>query len=76
MTDVTPEMLARAFHEVYERLAPSFGYETRPDSAVTWEKVPEVNKRLMIAVCQELLGTVLNTRSHLSAQPKRSKHKR
>ena len=27
-----PEQLARRFHETYERLAPSFGYETRPDT--------------------------------------------
>lgn len=44
------EQLARLFHETYERLAPNFGYETRPDSAVPWEDVPERNKRLMIAV--------------------------
>lgn len=44
------EQLARLFHETYERLAPSFGYETRKDSAVPWEQVPERNKRLMIAV--------------------------
>lgn len=46
-------MLARRFHEVYERLAPSFGYTTRPE---TREFDPEsANGRLMIAVCEELL---------------------
>jgi hypothetical protein len=59
MAQPTPEALARAFHETYERLAPSFGYETRRDSAVPWEQVPEANRRLMIAVCAELLDTVL-----------------
>jgi len=49
------EALARRFHETYERLAPSHGYETRKDSAVPWEKVLERNKSLMIAVCAELL---------------------
>lgn len=51
------ETLARKFHEIYERLAPSFGYETRdetkafsPDSA---------NGRLMIAVCGEILADSL-----------------
>ena len=46
--------LAKRFHEVYERLAPSFGYETRqetrafdPDSA---------NGKLMTAVCAEIAG--------------------
>jgi len=49
--------LAERFHEVYERLAPSFGYETRtetrrfdPDSK---------NGRLMIATCTELLQDAL-----------------
>lgn len=52
----TAEDLARLFHETYERLAPSFGYETREESRTTWEAVPEKNKQLMIAVCAELLG--------------------
>jgi hypothetical protein len=52
---VKAETLARNFHEAYERLAPEFGYETRKDSAVTWELVPERNRQLMIAVCTELL---------------------
>jgi hypothetical protein len=51
------EQLARLFHETYERLAPLFGYETREASAVPWEEVPESNKKLMIAVCAELLTT-------------------
>jgi len=54
----TAEELARVFHEAYERLAPSFGYETRRESAVPWEEVPENNKQLMIAVCKELLDRV------------------
>jgi hypothetical protein len=52
------ETLARRFHETYERLAPSFGYTTRPETAVPWEQIPEQNRRLMIAVCEELLATV------------------
>lgn len=47
-----PEDLARFFHETYESLAPSYGYETRKDSAVAWENVPEKNKKLMIAVAR------------------------
>jgi hypothetical protein len=50
------EKLARAFHEAYERLAPSFGYETRKESAVPWEDVPADNKALMVAVCSEVLA--------------------
>lgn len=51
-----PESLARTFHESYERLAPSFGYETRKESAVPWADVPERNRALMIAVVQEVTG--------------------
>jgi hypothetical protein len=49
-----PELLAQRFHEAYERLAPSFGYETRKASAKPWAEVPENNRRLMTAVCAEL----------------------
>ena len=48
-------MVAQAFHEAYERLAPQFSYETRQASAVPWDEVPEPNRSLMIAVCRELL---------------------
>lgn len=51
------EEIARRFHESYERLAPSFGYETRKESAVPWEDVPEPNRRLMIAVARDVLLT-------------------
>ncbi|GAG16336.1 unnamed protein product [marine sediment metagenome] len=50
-----PEALAKAFHEAYERLAPSFGYATRVESAIPWEEVPEQNRLLMIAVAAEVL---------------------
>ena len=51
------EHLARLFHTNYEWLAPMYGYETRKESAVLWENVPEKNKKLMIAVAQMLLDT-------------------
>jgi hypothetical protein len=45
--------LAILFHETYERLAPSFGYETRPDTKAF---DPESkNGRLMIAVVGEVM---------------------
>lgn len=50
----TAETLAQRFHEAYERLAPSFGYETRTASAKPWAEVPENNRRLMTAVCAEI----------------------
>jgi len=49
------EELAQQFHETYERLAPQYNYQTRKASAVPWSDVPENNKRLMIAVCTEIL---------------------
>ena len=52
-TDWT-DALARRFHEAYERLAPEHGYETRKESAVPWEDVPEQNKALMRAVMADL----------------------
>lgn len=43
---------ARRFHEIYERLAPQFGYTTREDTRAF---DPESsNGKLMIAVCAEL----------------------
>jgi hypothetical protein len=48
------ERLAQLFHEAYERLAPSFGYQTREASAKPWSEVPENNRALMTAVCAEV----------------------
>lgn len=49
------EQLARDFHETYERLAPGFHYDTRNESAVPWDEVPEPNRSLMVAVAQYLI---------------------
>lgn len=54
--NIDPEELAILFHESYERLAPQFGYETRPESARAWMDVPEPNKSLMIAVAKEVIA--------------------
>ena len=55
------ELVARRFHEAYERLAPDFGYRTREASAKPWDEVPEQNRNLMIAVVRSLLdaGVIL-----------------
>lgn len=50
---MTPEMLARYFHHTYERLAPSFGYETRDDTK-QFDPTSK-NGRLMVAVAGEAL---------------------
>jgi hypothetical protein len=55
------EAIARTFHEAYERLAPSFDYETREASAVPWEDVPEQNRSLMVAVVGEVLASLRST---------------
>jgi hypothetical protein len=55
---MTAEELAKLFHSIYEKLVPTFGYETREESAVEWEEVPEVNKRLMIAVAAQVLAVI------------------
>lgn len=47
--------ITREFHETYERLAPSHGYETRRASAVPWDEVPEQNRALMLAVVGDLI---------------------
>jgi hypothetical protein len=46
------ECLARKFHNLYEELAPQFGYETRPDTKGFDPTSP--NGKLMIAVCSRL----------------------
>jgi hypothetical protein len=53
---LSAELLARTFHESYERLAPSFGYATRDDSRQPWEEVPEPNRRLMVATAEAVIA--------------------
>ena len=49
------EAIARHFHGTYERLASEFGYETRRESAVPFDEIPERNRSLMIATVRTLL---------------------
>lgn len=55
LTPAPAEEIARRFHEAYEDLAPSRGYETRKASAKPWEQVPDDNKALMIDTVQRLI---------------------
>lgn len=50
------EKLAKLFHAYYELLAPECGYTTRWESAVPWEAVPDINKRVM----RYTIGAVLD----------------
>lgn len=57
------EELARRFHDIYERLAPQFGYETRVD---TREFDPlSKNGKLMVATCTELMSIGVADRLNL-----------
>lgn len=47
------EAMARKFHGAYERLAPQFGYETRPDTRAF--DPASSNGKLMIAVVNEVV---------------------
>lgn len=49
-----PEELAASFHEIYERLAPSFGYQTRKKTKYFDAATP--NGQLMIYTCREILA--------------------
>ncbi len=49
------EELAKLFHDLYECNAPDFGYETRKETCVPWDEVPENNKKLMISVVAMIL---------------------
>jgi hypothetical protein len=44
--------LAQEFHDLYEKLAPSFGYETRTDTKA-FDPLSR-NGRLMMAVCANI----------------------
>lgn len=58
--------LARRFHDTYERLAPSFGYETRPDTKTFDPESP--NGRLMTAVCGEVQSALIAENAALRAE--------
>lgn len=49
------DWVASQFHAVYEQIAIDLGYETRRDSAVPWEDVPDLNKNLMRQTVARLL---------------------
>ena len=50
---ITKQDLAKFFHETYERLAPSYGYTTRPETRELDFDSP--NGQLMVVVCKEVL---------------------
>ncbi len=68
------EELAELFHTFYERLAPTYGYQTQSGTAVPWSELAEdhPNKRLTIATAREVLH-VLSTRGLLSSNAQRDR---
>ena len=68
------ESVAKLFHEAYERLAPTFNYEARQETRVTWEEVPERNKRLMIAAAAEVLAVIMASDSESENEPSEVQH--
>lgn len=56
------EFIARAFHEIYEKLAPTFGLTTVFESRVPWEDISDRNRNFMITTVQQLLddGTIIS----------------
>ena len=75
MTDSIPELLAAAtdediakrFHYTYERLAPQYGYETRPETATAWTHLPEANRELMIATVKSVRSALVNSANEREA---------
>ncbi len=47
------EQLAEQFHNVYEALAPTFGYETREETRIFNRE--SKNGQLMVAVCDVII---------------------
>jgi hypothetical protein len=50
------EQIARRFHETYERLGPSFGWQTQESARdKDFDELPDSNRALMIATVTTLL---------------------
>lgn len=47
--------IAAAFHRAYEDVAPANGYETREESRVPFDQLPEANRETMLATVRRLL---------------------
>jgi len=63
---MSDDTLARRFNDLYESLAPTFGYETRADTKQFDPEIP--NGKLMIAVCNGLLGQLLDENAALKKE--------
>lgn len=54
--DQLAEQIARHFHSTYERLGPSYGWESQESARdKDFDELPESNRRLMVATVKALL---------------------
>ena len=64
---MTPEQAAIIFHNLYEDLAPAFGYVTREETRTL--DLYEPNGRLMVAVCARFLAEITKTHTLVPREP-------
>ena len=64
---MTGEQLAKQFHNIYEALAPEFGYETREETKVFDRE--SKNGRLMVAVCDVIIHLHETDKVFLKKEP-------
>ena len=53
--DKDGEAIARRFHELYEELAPLYGWETQPKSRVEWADLPSEQRGLMLETVRRVM---------------------
>lgn len=49
------EELAKFFHDEYDKLAPRYGWRTQISTQVTFDQLPDNNRALMVAVCEQVV---------------------
>ena len=52
--------IAMKFHETYERLSVEYGWKSQESCQVSFEELPEENRKLMLAVVREVCTPLLN----------------
>jgi hypothetical protein len=56
---MTPQRLAKLFHETYNRLASSFDNSIQQENLIEWEQLSPNERALLAAVCSELSKLVI-----------------
>ena len=56
MKEVTPEKLAKIFHDAYEKIAKKQGWNTQKSCKVEFDDLPEANKKTMILTAAEVIN--------------------